>query len=186
MRSDAGSVAYTSGYVPGVVGRMIEMHGLYYARAWGAGAVFETLMAREIGDFVQEYDPERELLLSASVDERIMGSIAILRPEPGEEGARLRWFLLDPGCQGRGIGSELLSRSLRFARSRYPTCYLWTVTGLPASMHMYEKVGFKPVKHEVDTRYGLELKSVRLDLDWKDLLLDRLAGTPAGSRRPPV
>jgi len=166
MNGDAASVAYATGYVPGVVGRMAEMHGTYYARHWGVGAEFEMLMAREICDFVQGYDPERELLLSASVDGRIAGTIAILRPEPGEEGARLRWFLMDPACQGRGIGWELLDRALRFARAHYSTCYLWTVTGLPASMHMYEKVGFTPVKYEDDTRYGAALKSVRMDLDF--------------------
>ncbi|HVO39277.1 MAG TPA: GNAT family N-acetyltransferase [Spirochaetia bacterium] len=163
--SDAAQVTFAEGYRPGVIGRITELHGVFYAHEWGVGAEFESQMAREICDFVEGYDPERDLLLSASVNGVIVGCIAILRPETGSEEARLRWFLLDPRCQGRGIGRQLLVRALRFARERYAKCYLWTVTGLPQSMHLYERFGFTPVAFETDSRYGSELKSVRMILD---------------------
>ncbi|MGO9412410.1 MAG: GNAT family N-acetyltransferase [Spirochaetia bacterium] len=165
MNDKARGASLIEGYRPGIIGRIVELHGMYYAREWGVGAEFESLMAREVCDFIEGYDPGRDLLLSAAVAGRVVGTIAILRPEPGSDSARLRWFLLDPGCHGQGIGSELLSRSLRFARERYTRCYLWTVTGLPASMHMYEKIGFLPVKYEIDNRYGTELTSVQMELD---------------------
>jgi GNAT superfamily N-acetyltransferase len=145
---------------------------VYYAREWGAGAEFESLMGREICDFIDHYDPARDLLLTAAFGARTVGSIAILRPEPGSDSARLRWFLLDPGCQGHGIGSHMLARALRFARERYSQCHLWTVTGLPASMHMYESRGFSTVQYETDRRYGVELKSVRMDLNLAAARLD--------------
>jgi len=165
MKDGAVRATFIEGYTPGIIGRIVELHGVYYSREWGVGAEFESLMAREICDFVDAYDPGSELLLSATVSGRIVGSIAILRPEPGDDAARLRWFVLDPVYQGHGIGSQLLLRSLRFAKKRYPKVYLWTVAGLPASMHLYEKLGFLPVQYETDNRYGAELKSVRMLLD---------------------
>lgn len=172
MNDDTVRATFSEGYVPGVIGSIIALHGVYYARQWGVGPEFESLMGREICDFMDHYDPARDLLLSAAIGTRIVGSIAILRPEPGSDSARLRWFLLDPSCQGRGIGSQMLLRALCFARERYSKCYLWTVTGLPASMHMYERYGFSPVRYETDNRYGAELKSVRMDLDLAAAQLD--------------
>ncbi|HUI73087.1 MAG TPA: GNAT family N-acetyltransferase [Spirochaetia bacterium] len=165
MKNDTRDVAFIEGYAPGIIGRVVELHGRYYSHEWGVGAEFESLMAREICDFVDHYDPDRELLLSAAVRGSVVGSIAILRPDVEEDAARLRWFVLDPAYQGHGIGSEMLLRALLFARERYRTCYLWTVAGLPASMHLYEKLGFTVVQHETDKRYGAELKSVRMVLD---------------------
>ncbi len=165
MKIDSLIASYVAGYTPGIVGRLTEMHGVYYARAWGVGAEFETLMAREVCDFIESYDPDKDLLLSAVLGERVVGTIAMLRPEHDGGAARLRWFLLDPACQGRGIGAELLHRSLRFARERYTRCYLWTVTGLPASMHLYRKAGFTVAEEEVDARYGAALTNVKMELD---------------------
>jgi GNAT superfamily N-acetyltransferase len=165
MSHVAARATFTEGYTPGIIGRITELHGVFYAREWGVGAEFEIQMAREISDFVEGYDPNRDLLLSAWVNGEGAGSIAILRPETGGEEARLRWFFLDPRFQGQGIGRQLLVRALQFARERYVKCYLWTVTGLPASMHLYETFGFIPVAHEIDSRYGAELKSVRMELN---------------------
>jgi hypothetical protein len=48
------------GYEPGLIGRVAELHGRYYAVAWSSGAPFELLMRREICDFIEHYDPARQ------------------------------------------------------------------------------------------------------------------------------
>jgi GNAT superfamily N-acetyltransferase len=160
------TVRFQDGYVPGIIGRIIDIHGCYYNHAWGADSQFEILMARELCSFVEGYRPGFDLLLTAFIGKESVGCIAILgsRKEACIE-SRLRWFILDPRFHGKGIGKELLVRALRFAKQRYCKCYLWTVTGLPASMHLYEKYGFVPDAYETDRRYGCELKSVRMVLD---------------------
>lgn len=175
--SIARPVEYREGYFPGSIGMIAELHGIYYADHWGAGSLFEIMMARELCDFVEGYRQGSDLLLTAATagsnaTERagrgkVAGSIVIIGPHNDSQNgwAQLRWFLLDPGMHGQGIGTELLDRALRFVRERFNGCFLWTVTGLPASMHMYEKRGFVPVTYEVDNRYGVKLTSVRMELD---------------------
>ena len=81
MNDKARGASLIEGYRPGIIGRIVELHGMYYAREWGVGAEFESLMAREVCDFIEGYDPGRDLLLSAAVAGRVVGTIAILRPD---------------------------------------------------------------------------------------------------------
>jgi hypothetical protein len=38
---------FIEGYRPGTLGRIAELHGVYYAAVWGSGAEFEGMMASE-------------------------------------------------------------------------------------------------------------------------------------------
>jgi hypothetical protein len=38
-------VRISKGYAPGAIGRVVEMHGDYYARHWGFGVFFEAKAA---------------------------------------------------------------------------------------------------------------------------------------------
>jgi GNAT superfamily N-acetyltransferase len=152
------AVTYVEGFEPGYLGRISQMHGEYYAKAWGSGVGFEALMARELCDFCERYDAERDLLVTAHIDGALSGCIAIDGTQTERPGlARLRWFLLAPQCQGKGIGSHLLNRALEFCQERaFPLVYLWTVEGLPASLHLYEKAGFRVVQRFADSRYTVQ------------------------------
>jgi GNAT superfamily N-acetyltransferase len=160
------SVVFRKGVLPGCIGRVVELHGIYYSREWDAGAEFEALMARELCDFCDSYDPERDLMLTAEVGGRVVGSIVIqAQAEPDDAWARLRWFIVDETCHGRGIGRELLERALSFCRERaFPGIYLWTVTNLPQSFHLYQSVGFSVVEEIADQRYSVPRVSLRLEL----------------------
>ena len=48
-RPPVGGIEIRRGYEPGLIGRAAELHGRYYAEAWGSGAPFESLIAREFG-----------------------------------------------------------------------------------------------------------------------------------------
>ena len=146
------------GFEPGYLGRIVQMHGEYYARVWGTGAAFEAGMAREFCEFCEHYNPERDLLCTVHRDETIVGCIAINGTQSERPGlARLRWYLLEEECQGQGIGSRLLNRALAFCQAQgFPLVYLWTVEGLPASRHLYERAGFHVIQRWVDCRYTVE------------------------------
>jgi GNAT superfamily N-acetyltransferase len=158
------------GFRPGYIGRIAQMHGEYYAKVWGSGPEFEAIMARELCDFCERYDRNRDLLLTAHIDGALVGSIAIdgtQSERPGQ--ARLRWYLLDEAHQGRGIGNTLLKQALAFCRERdFPLIYLWTVEGLPQSLHLYEKAGFRVVERFNDSRYTVEHTQLRLEMPLRE------------------
>jgi GNAT superfamily N-acetyltransferase len=153
------------GYEPGLIGRVGELHGRYYAMAWGSGAPFELLVTREFCDFIEHYDPEKDLVLSAHMDGILVGSISILGRNHGPDGVQLRFFVVDPRYQGRGVGKTLLSMALAWCRERgFCKVFLWTVDQLPQSRALYEKTGFRVTERCIDSRYTVERENLKLEL----------------------
>jgi len=159
-------VSIRNGYEPGLVGRVCELHGRYYATAWGAGAPFEILMAREFCEFLETYDPENDRVFSAHRGEDLVGSISILGPARNADGAQLRFFIVDPAWHGHGAGKALLQAALAWCRvRRFPKVFLWTVDGLPASRRLYEKAGFRVTERCPDDRYTVVRDNLKMELD---------------------
>ncbi|BAY49357.1 GCN5-related N-acetyltransferase [Scytonema sp. HK-05] len=166
MLTDSNTI-YAEGYQPGCIGRITELHGLYYSQCWGVGADWEIIVAREFCDFCEQYNTEHDLLVTAIADNRLIGSVAIVGDAGSSDhtdGARLRWFIVDPAYQGRGIGKTLLKQAIDFSRRKaFPKVYLWTVDKLPQSRHLYESIGFHVVAQEVDARYSTPLLSLKME-----------------------
>lgn len=168
--SGGQAVAIRCGYEPGVVGRVGELHGRYYAKAWGAGAPFEILATRDMCAFIEGYDAARDLMLGAYAGERLVGSVAILGRQDLPDGAQLRFFIVDPDWHGRGVGKALLSRALDWCRRQgYARVFLWTVDGLPASRRLYEKAGFRIAERVPDARYTVLRDNLKMVLELADL-----------------
>lgn len=158
-------VEIRSGYEPGLVGRVGELHGRYYAEEWGAGAPFEILLTREFCEFIEHYDAEKDLVLSAHIEGVLVGSISILGQKPGPEGVQLRFFIVDPAYHGRGAGKALLDTALAWCREKgYEQIFLWTVDGLPQSRGLYESRGFRVVESCPDDRYTVPRHNLKLTL----------------------
>ncbi|MFP5260055.1 MAG: N-acetyltransferase family protein [Acidobacteriota bacterium] len=159
-------VVIRRGYEPGLIGRVAELHGCYYADAWGSGAPFEALVAREFAEFLEGYDPRHDLVLTANREGRCIGSISIYGRRQLAEGAQLRFFIVDPACHGCGAGKALLAQALQWCREQQiPRVFLWTVDGLPASRRLYEKAGFRVTERVPDDRYTIVRDNLRLELD---------------------
>ena len=153
------------GYEPGLVGRLGELHGRYYAQAWGSGAPFEILITRDICDFIEQYDTEKDLVLSAHIGNVLAGSISMVgrTAEPGA--AQLRFFVVDPAFHGRGAGKALLSAALTWCRERgFCKVFLWTVDHLPQSRTLYEKNGFVVTERIPDDRYTVLRDNLKMEL----------------------
>lgn len=149
----ADTIAIT-GYVPGAIGRVVELHGTYYAANWGLGLYFEAKVAAELAELMSRFDPARDGAWFALDGETIVGAIFIDGQNAAGEGARLRWFILDPAYQGHGVGSRLIAEAMNFCRAAgFKRIYLTTFSGLKTARHLYEKHGFRLV-HEVN---GAEL-----------------------------
>ncbi|WNG28043.1 GNAT family N-acetyltransferase [Cystobacter fuscus] len=157
---------YVEGYRPGLLGRIAELHGIYYAKAWGSGAEFEGMMAQELREFLAHYQAGRDLLLTAHLDGRLVGSIAVAGSKTDQPGARLRWVIVEEAYHGRGIGKELVRRALEFCRAAgFSRVYLWTVEGLPQSLGLYLRAGFRIVDRLPDDRYSVPLVNLLLERD---------------------
>ena len=158
-------IPITSGYIPGAIGRIAELHGTYYAQHWGFGAFFEAKVAAGVAEFIQRYDENRDGFWTVSQKNRIEGGIAIDGIHADTEGAHLRWFIVSGSLQGRGIGNRLLDTALAFCRDRsYRRVYLWTFEGLDGARHLYEKNGFTLVNQFRGTQWGPPVNEQQFEL----------------------
>ena len=66
-----------SGYYPGVIGKITELHAIYYFENWGFDASFETQVARELSAFISEFRPGGDGFWAALVNGVFAGSVAI-------------------------------------------------------------------------------------------------------------
>ena len=154
----ASSSAIISGYVPGAIGRIAELHGSYYARHWGFGLFFEAKVATELSAFLKAYSPRRDGFWVVAEKSRVQGGIAIDGSQAADMGAHLRWFILSDVLRGSGWGRRLLKTAVDFcALQGYPRIYLWTFDGLHAARHLYEKFGFRLAEQHDGTQWGTQV-----------------------------
>jgi GNAT superfamily N-acetyltransferase len=144
-----------TGYIPGAIGRVTELHATYYSKHWGFDLFFETKVATELSELLNRFDESRDGFWVATVNGRIVGSIAIDGKEVQTDDARLRFFIVDPEFQGRGLGSMLLREAIGFCRrSNFRRLHLSTFAGLDPARHLYEKFGFVLGEEQEDNHWG--------------------------------
>lgn len=149
-----GGVKLT-GYVPGTIGRVAELHARYYYEHWGFDLFFESKVAMELSEFLRRFNKACDGFWVASVEEKIVGSIAIDGVNHDSKGAHIRWFIVASENQGQGIGKILLEESIQFCRRRqFGRVYLWTLAGLDAARHLYEKFGFRLCEEREGNQWG--------------------------------
>jgi ribosomal protein S18 acetylase RimI-like enzyme len=155
-------IDFAEGYRPGVIGRIAQMHAVYYAREWGFGAFLEAKIAGEAASFMERYDPATDLLLLAMSGDAIAGSIIVdlndtasKDVEGSDRGAHISWFIIDDSIRGAGIGRKMMQRAVdhidRFAEGR---AWLTTFAGLDAARRLYEDFGFRLAQQRQDNTWG--------------------------------
>jgi len=144
-----------SGYVPGAIGRVAELHGRYYHEHWGFGLYFESKVAADLSEFLCRFNEARDGFWVASDEEKIVGSIAIDGIHHDSKGAHLRWFIVAPENQGQGIGNILIREAVEFCRrKKFKRVYLWTFVGLDVARHLYERWGFRLREQHEGNQWG--------------------------------
>jgi GNAT superfamily N-acetyltransferase len=159
-------VRLVDAYVPGVIGRVTELHAAYYTRAWGFGRSFEAQVATEMAAFLERCDERTDAIRIALVDSRIAGFIAVDGADADGEGAHLRWFIVTDALRGQGVGQRLMTSALDCCRARgHRRVYLWTFEGLAVARHIYEKSGFRLAEQRRGSRWGREVSEQRFELE---------------------
>lgn len=158
VQEKADTLTILTGYHAGMIGRITEMHGCYYAREHGFGHFFEAKVAAGLAEFTGRLAEEDNQIWLACINGRIVGSVAIDGQDLGNGEAHLRWFILDDGCRGSGAGRRLLSEALRFCDERgFTATQLWTFNKLTAARRLYESFGFELAKEWQGDQWGSAL-----------------------------
>ena len=158
-------IVLKKGYIPGSLGRVTELHGIYYHQHWNFTLFFEAKVASEISEFLGRYSEKTDGFWTASRGERVEGSITIDGMNAEKEGAHLRWFIVSDILRGKGAGNRLMNEAIDFCRNKkYQRIYLWTFKGLDAARHLYEKNGFKLVEEFTGDQWGTKVEEQRFEL----------------------
>lgn len=162
----AAPVEIFTGYRPGLIARITEMHIDYYARSAGFGRAFEAVVAGGLADFCNRLDHPDNEVWTVTRSGRILGSIAIDGQDLGAGIAHLRWFILDDRLHGAGLGRRLMAQALAFTDARpFLRTDLWTFDGLSAARHLYEAHGFALAEQRPGDQWGREVLEQRFTRD---------------------
>ena len=152
-------VQILSGYTPGAIGKVVELHAIYYAQHWGFGLFFEAMIATGLASFLSRYDESHDRFWIAVDGQRIVGSITIDGSEAATKGAHLRWFILNPEYQGKGVGKQLMGEAMRFCEEQnFQRVSLSTFAGLDSARYLYEKWGFRLVEEHESNTWGVRVR----------------------------
>ncbi|QZY97671.1 bifunctional helix-turn-helix transcriptional regulator/GNAT family N-acetyltransferase [Pantoea dispersa] len=155
VQTAAAKVHVTEGYRPGMIARVTEMHASFYSRHSGFGQFFESQVATGMAEFSGRLDNPCNAIWLAESAGRIVGSIAIDGEHLGNNQAHLRWFILDDGCRGAGVGRRLLTAAVTFCdQQNFTAIQLWTFKGLDAARRLYESLGFELTQEEQGSQWG--------------------------------
>jgi DNA-binding MarR family transcriptional regulator/GNAT superfamily N-acetyltransferase len=158
----AAPVEIRTGYRPGLIARITQMHIDYYARTAGYGQRFETVVATGLAEFCNRLDHPDNAVWTVMRGGRILGSIAIDGEDLGDGIAHLRWFILDDSLRGSGFGRQLMAQALAFVDARpFVRADLWTFDGLSAARHLYEAHGFVLAEQRPGDQWGREVLEQR-------------------------
>jgi GNAT superfamily N-acetyltransferase len=153
------------GYKAGDVGRITRSHAEYYHLNWQFDASFEAERAKELADFISEFDKKADALWVAEHEGNFAGSIAIEGKDEDASAARLRWFIVEPDWQGKGIGQKLIEQALSFCRERkYKKVILWTFAGLDPARVIYERAGFRLVEATPKKIWGRSITEQKFEM----------------------
>jgi len=159
------NVEIHKGYIPGCIGKIVELHALYYSAVAGFGLPFETKVAKELSEFCERYDAKRDGLWIALRGCEVEGAIAIDGIHAESEGAHLRWFITSERIRGKGFGAALLSSAMECCNANhYRRVYLWTFEGLTAARRLYERFGFRLALQQRGTQWGTEVTEQLFEL----------------------
>lgn len=156
LSAEGKSIEIVTSYRPGMIGRIAQMHGEYYARHHGFGHFFEGKVASGLAEFAARLAGERNQIWLAIQGGEIVGSVAIDGEDLGNNEAHLRWFILDDSCRGNGVGRRLLREAMAFCdRAEFSAVQLWTFSGLNAARRLYESFGFTLHKEWQGEQWGM-------------------------------
>lgn len=147
-----------TGYRDELIGSVAAMHSRIYSKIAGFGAHFEAMVATNFANFINRLEYDCNQTWFAEQNGKIIASISIDGQTFGENKGYLRWFVVEPGFQSAGLGSELMGLAMDFCEEqKFEEVHLDTFEGLDAARRLYEKHGFKMTEQRLGRNYGQEV-----------------------------
>lgn len=87
----------------GDLGLVTARQAIVYAEEYGWNGDYEALVARILADFHKSFNPECEAAWIADLDDRMVGSIFLVRGDNPAVG-KLRLLYVEPDARGAGVG----------------------------------------------------------------------------------
>lgn len=139
--------------LPGDLGFVIYRHGKLYGDEYGYGIAFETYVAAGMYEFYKNYDPQKDRAWICEHNGNIIGFLLLMHRENNV--AQLRYFYLEPGYRGIGLGKKLMMLYVDFLkRCGYTSSYLWTTSELNAAASLYTSHGFVLTEEKGSDAFG--------------------------------
>ena len=152
----------------GDMGWIVYSEAVGYAQQFGWSNEFEALVAKIVGDFITNFDPDRERCWIAEIDGEHVGHIFLVKHPTEPHTAKLRLLFVEPSARGLGLGDALVTECVRFARTAgYKKVVLWTQSMLSAAHRIYQRAGFRLVKEEPHHSFGHDLTGQEWELELK-------------------
>lgn len=109
-------------------------------------AVIVDVVRNEAASIAKGFDAERDALLTAERDGRLVGVLLVTRDLVDPAAARFNWLIVDGSERNGGVGRELLFRGIETCRERrLLVLRARTFAGSPAGPHLYWLYGFRVV-----------------------------------------
>ena len=141
---------------PGDIGYVIHLHGYLYQKEYDYGITFETYVANGLIEFYTQYDEEKDAVWICEHDHIIIGFLLLIHREKNT--AQLRYFILEPGYRGIGLGKTLIELFMQHVKAKgFKHVYLWTTHEQEAAAAIYKKHGFKLKEKKYSEAFGKPL-----------------------------
>ncbi len=141
---------------PGDLGHIISRQACLYADEYGWDWTYEGLVAEIVGQFVKNFDREKEQCWIAEWEGEVVGSVFVVRGDSNT--AKLRLLYVEPSARGHGLGRHLVDECIRFARAKgYRKMVLWTNDCLVSARRIYQATDFMLTNEEPHRSFGKDL-----------------------------
>jgi GNAT superfamily N-acetyltransferase len=164
---------------PGGLGEIVALHGRLYGNEYGVDSSFEGFVASSIARAaIRGWPGEREGVWLVERDGALRGCIAYT--DEGDDVAMLRWFVLEAGLRGRGLGRGLIGELIEEVRAHgFARIHLETFSDLQTAARIYRRHGFEVVSSETGPRWG------RDEITYQHYELDLAASQSTSTTDPP-
>ena len=141
MEKMVNDVLLTTTFTMGDIEYSKKRHVEIFGSEYGFSEFFNKYATAAIDAFPKSYNPEKDFMLIAKVEDKFAGTITFMGEENGI--GRLRFFFVEPFTRGKGVGRLVFTTAMDMAKEMgYNHLYFSTYNVLNAARTMYRTLGF--------------------------------------------
>ncbi|PJZ48198.1 bifunctional helix-turn-helix transcriptional regulator/GNAT family N-acetyltransferase [Leptospira saintgironsiae] len=123
----------------GDLGYMIHRQAVLYRDEYKFNDSFEEYLILGMSEYLKN-KTEFDKVWVAESNGNIAGAISLIHS--GKNSSQIRWFYTEPKFRNLGLGKNLLTLAMDYAKSKNVSVFLWTLSNLDAARNLYKRFGF--------------------------------------------